>query len=145
MTKGSRFPDQASYPEKSTEKLLTYWWGVALCASELNDLALAENVVYEMRIAAHGEKAGNEERLQPTLNKVLECKGEKMAPAPESTPHENATIYESTSEGARQIAKYIAPIFTDSDARVTYAPFLWMEQTGCMVCPDEFELDWTRP
>ena len=42
------------------------------------------------------------------------------------TPNENATIYESTFEGARPIAKYIALVSTDSDSRVTYAQL----QTG---------------
>ena len=52
----------------------------------MNDLALAENVVYEMRMAALRELSLNAEVHQPTV--TLEHA------APESTPNEHATIFE---------------------------------------------------
>ena len=47
LVKGSHFPDQPSSSEGSTEKHPTYWWGATLCPPEMNDLVLAENVVYK--------------------------------------------------------------------------------------------------
>ena len=47
-------------------------------------------------MATHREMALDEERMQPTLKNILEYQEERMAPAPEATPRENATIYEST-------------------------------------------------
>ena len=88
LVKGSHFLDQPSSAEGSTSELLTYRWCATLCPPELNDLALAESVVYEMRMAAHREIARNKERPQPTLKQVLES-------------DENATIYESTFEVLR--------------------------------------------
>ena len=67
----------------------------------MNDLTLAEHMVYEMRMAALREMAENTEVKQPTLEEVLKYSGQRTAAAPESTPNEDATIYDSTfSRGA---------------------------------------------
>ena len=58
LVKDCHFPDQPPSSEGSTEKVLTYWWGATLCPPEMKDLALAENLVYDMRMAAHREMAG---------------------------------------------------------------------------------------
>ena len=110
LTKGSHYPNQPFSPEGSTERTLTYWWGATLCPPELNDIALAETVVCEMRMAAHREMAENEERMQPTLKNILEYQGQRMAPAPETTLRENAAIYESTYEGAPSVLSMIIPL-----------------------------------
>ena len=51
-------------------------------------------------------------------------------PAPGSTPNENATVYESTFEGAQ---KCIAPVSTDSDAHVTFAQSDLSEQQALIL------------
>ena len=103
LVQNVRFPNQP-YLGGSPQKILTCWWGVTLCPPEMNDLALAAYVVCEMRMAAVQEMADI---------------GQVIAAVPESTPNEEATIYESTFGGAKQIAKYAAPVSTDSASRVT--------------------------
>ena len=59
----------------STEKVRRLWWGASLCPPELNDMALAECVICEMRIAAWKEMVGKTELKQPTLETIIENMG----------------------------------------------------------------------
>ena len=59
--------------------------------------------------------------LHPTLGIQLEFQGDKRSPAPESTPHESATIYESTYEGAHQIAEFMQPDTIETRTRQVHA------------------------
>ena len=46
LSPGTHCPNQPSLSKGSTERnSLTFWWGATLCPPELNDVALAENVV----------------------------------------------------------------------------------------------------
>ena len=90
-----KHPDQVS-SGGSTEKILTFWWGATLCPPELNDLALAQYVVCEMKIAAWKEMGGKTKVKQQTLETIFEYTGHLIAPTPESTPNKGATIYENT-------------------------------------------------
>ena len=58
LVPGSNYPNQPDSNSVShLSDPLTYWWGVTLCPPELNDVALAENVVILMRIACHARDA----------------------------------------------------------------------------------------
>ena len=62
-------------------------------------MALAENVVILMRIAAMREMRLSEEVNKPSIADVLEFKGYTMDCCVESTPHEEAYIYASAYDG----------------------------------------------
>ena len=91
----------------------------------MNDVALAETLVIAMRRAAMREMKLNNEPEKPTLQTILEFGGEKMAPAPESTPHANTKIYSSTYEGAQPIVELSGDSFVDAAARKSYAKLEW--------------------
>ena len=79
MYPGVNYPDQPkSVPDSHLSDPLTYWWGVTLCPPELNDVALAENVVILMRIAAMREMRLSEEVNKPSFADVLEFGGLRM-------------------------------------------------------------------
>ena len=63
----------------------------------------------------------NNERPRPTLQDVLELKGYKMTPAPESTPHANTTTCSSSSEGTQQLPQYVPVDSVDTASRQTFA------------------------
>ena len=113
--------------EESAEKILTYWWGVTLCPPELKYLALAECVVYEMRIAALKEVAEKTVVAKP-LERLLEYSGQVIAAMPESTPNEDATSYDSTVEGScrspsmqfQLLVNHAAPTSGEAAAMATY-------------------------
>ena len=67
---------------------------------------MAETVVIAMRMG---------------LQDILEFKGYRVTPAPESTPHENAMIYSSTYEGAQQIIQFAPVDSVDTVSRQTLA------------------------
>ena len=98
---------------------LTYWWGVTLCPPELNDVALAENVVILMRIAAMREMRLSEEVNKPSLADVLEFGGHKMDCSVESTPHEEAYIYASAYDGGELLKQFGEPAQIDEKEEVT--------------------------
>ena len=76
VASGINYPNQPkSIPDSHLSDPLTYWWGVTLCPPELNDVALAEAVVIQMRLAAMREMRLNEEVSKPSLAEVLEFKG----------------------------------------------------------------------
>ena len=72
----------------------------------MNDVALAETPIIEMRMAAMREVKTNSEREKTTLQMALEFTGDRMAPAPESAPHSNTMVYSSTYDGAQPIAEF---------------------------------------
>ena len=83
---------------------MTLWSGVTLCPLEMNDVELAENVVIAMR-------------NKITLKSVSEFDGERMMPAVVSTPHASVMTYNSTSEGAELITKFVDDDSEDTEAR----------------------------
>ena len=89
----------ARKPGSILSDALTYWWGATLCPPELNDVSLAESVVITMRYAAIKQMYLNTEVQKPSLEDILEFKGDRMACTVEATPHPNARAYLSAYEG----------------------------------------------
>ena len=88
LSPGIHFPKQPSLSKESIESnSLTFWWGLTLCPPEMNDVALAENAVTAMRVAAAKELTMTAEIDKLTLKSVLEFDADRMIPAEESTPH----------------------------------------------------------
>ena len=101
LTRGSHIPNQPEGLGSAAVPRLTYWWGVSMCPPGLNDLALAESRVTALikKLTLMQEIAG-ELVLQPTLQEILEHKGVKIEPVPESTPHPTAVRYNSVIQAA---------------------------------------------
>ena len=120
LVSGMNYPSQPrSIPDSHLSDPLTYWWGVTLCPPELNDVALAETVVILMRIAAMREMRLNEEVNKPSLADVLEFRGHKMDCSVESTPHEEACIYSSASDGGELLKQFGEPAQMPEKEEVT--------------------------
>ena len=110
LVPGSNYPNQPDSNSVShLSDPLTYWWGVTLCPPELNDVALAENVVILMRIAAMREMRLSEEVNKPSIANVLEFKGDTMDCCVESTPSEEAYIYASAYDGGELLKQFGEP------------------------------------
>ena len=122
LSPGSRYPNQPVLSKGSTESsFLTYWWGATTCPPEMNDIAVAEMLIIEVRLAAIREMSTNSECQRPSLQKVLELAGESMALAPESTPHANTMVFSSTFEGAQPLAKFASDDSVDAISRKSFA------------------------
>ena len=119
---GTHFPNQPNLSKGSTESnSLTFWWGATLSRPELNDVALAEDVVIAMTIAAMTELTMNTEVAKPIARSILEFDGGRMTPAVESNPHSNLMIYNSTFDGAELITKFADADSEDTEARRSLA------------------------
>ena len=120
LVPGSNYPNQPnSNPDSHLSDPLTYWWGVTLCPPELNDVALAENVVILMRIAAMREMRLSEEVNKPSIADVLEFRGYTMDCCVESTPHEEAYIYASVYDGGELLKQFGEPAQIDEKEEAT--------------------------